>query len=882
MNKIEKKYLDLVNQINIAYNGLSNLSNDALREKLSCIEQEIANDNDKEKAIDEHLVEVFAIVKETARRFSKGDIVVTANKNDCQMSEKYDFVTIDHNQAIYKNHWDVCGNPMTWNMVHYDEQILTGILLHYGYATEMATGEGKTLVATLPVFLNALTHQGVHLMTVNDYLSKRDFETTRPIYMFHGLSADCIEYYKRYELGRKKAYLSDITFGTNSGFTFDYLFDHLTLIPHECVQQAHHYAIIDELDSILIDEAVTPHIVSDGDGPNYGEIYREYLPIVKELVAQEGLSLYTIDKLNKYAEFTKEGIDWLARKTEITDLFATRRPYEIKNFDNLEEAVKQEIEKKHSIQNVLHQLLLALTVYERDEDYIVGEKIIIIDQNTGRLKESNRWEHGLHTAIEVKEGVKTQEDSNGIAVISLKNYFRLYHKIAGMSGTIISVQKELEDIYGLRSVSIPTHNPNIRVDEPLRIFKTAQDKNKAIVDLIIHNKKASRPTLVSSTSVKKSEEISEKLNELGIAHNKLNAKTEMEESEIVAKAGNNDTITISTSIAGRGTDIKLSQKAKDNGGLMVIGTELFDSSRVDNQLRGRAGRQGDPGSSVFFASLDDFILNNLTEEDSAALRNLADSYPESEISYDNVRSFFVKAQSLREESDKKNRSETTRKDDIIAPQRTKFYKQRNAVLFHRDASESIINEILTEANISKETVEEHLSQLYQKVRELIIRSILNNINRTKIYVPFADNLHTFAIQLDVQSAKSDYDYFCKEFMRQIILQIYDKQWKRFVIYMKEDLDQVEIDKLNEKYNRMMQEIHSIISSRLLHASVPFEIRDNHPRQEKISKKESLNTPLRQIKSDLNPTDKCPCGSGKLFCECHGSNIRRRENLRTRR
>ena len=438
MNSILNKYQCLVDSINTNFNSLHNLSNDELREEFCKIEIAINKYDNKQEGIEKYLVPVFAIVKETARRFSEGNIAVTANPNDVKLANQYDFVEILGNKAIYINHWDVMGVPTIWKMVHYDEQLLGGILLHYGFATEMATGEGKTLVATLPVFLNALTHEGVHLMTVNDYLSKRDFETTRPIYMFYGLTADCIEKYPRYDRRHKEAYRLDVVFGTNSSFTFDYLFDHIAITPQECVQTNQNYAIIDELDSILIDDADEPHIVGGGNYYNNGKIYKENYPLIKELLDKENSEvLYECSKLRKSADFTEEGKKWLSNKKEMPDLYSIERTYELVDFDELAQEKQDEVREKLYLQNVFHQLLLALTVYERDVDYLVdGGKVNIIDPHTGRVKESNRWEYGLHTAMEVKENVEVQNDFDGMAVISLKNYFLLYKKIPGMSGTI--------------------------------------------------------------------------------------------------------------------------------------------------------------------------------------------------------------------------------------------------------------------------------------------------------------------------------------------------------------------------------------------------------------------------------------------------------------
>lgn len=880
MSNSLEKYKKTVESINTEYATLHSLTNDELRVRLRHIEQFINKQENKPYALDKMLVSVFAIVKETARRFSLGNIEVTATPNDLRIAEKYDFIKISGDKAIYLNHWDVMGVPYVWQMVHYDEQLLGGILLHYGYATEMATGEGKTLVATLPVFLNALTHEGVHIMTVNDYLSKRDFETTRPIYMFYGLTADCIEKYEAHDKCRKATYKSDIAFGTNSSFTFDYLFDHLAIQPEECVQQSHNYAIIDELDSILIDDADTPHIVGGGNYYNNGKIFKENYPLIKELIENKDAELYKIDKLKKSAFFTQEGKDWLSLKKGMPDLFSVKRTYEIANFNELPQDEQNEVKNKLYLQSVFQQLLLALTVYERDVDYIVEEgKVKIIDTHTGRVKESCRWEHGLHTAMEVKEHVEVQNDFDGMAVISLKNYFKLYKKIAGMSGTIMPVKDELLEIYNLPCASLPTHKPLIRKDLPLRIFKTAQQKDDAIIKTIIDNKLAGRPSLVGSISVKRSEQLCNKLDEVGIAYNKLDAKTLKDEACTIAKAGIGNTITVSTSVAGRGTDIKPSPEAIAAGGLMVIGTDLFESVRVDRQLKGRSGRQGDPGSSVFFASLEDQILQNLCPDDLKALERLSDTYSMDEISTDEVRMYFNKAQSNRETYFKSCRKETARKDDIVDPHRKKMYKQRNAVLFNAKEANIIVDNMIKHLGENSCEIEEHLISLYLKTKELVRRSTENNPNRTEVLVPFSEAMHPFVIRLEVGASIASYEYFCKEFKRQIILQIYDKEWKKFVLHIMSDLDKKEIELLDAKYRQMMDDINYVILSRLKYATIPFEIRNNllgNSKEIKVKKPRNVNSAVA-IASD----EPCPCGSGKKYCECHGGNIRSNNRIKRR-
>ena len=877
MNSPIVQYTPLVKLINDEYSILHSLTNDELRQCLFLIQQDIVLSIDKKKALDDYLIRVFAIVKETARRLSEGNIVVKANAYDKKLAgnELNDFVEIVGDKAVYKNHWSVCGESFRWQMVHYDEQLLGGILLHYGYATEMATGEGKTLVATLPVFLNALTHNGVHLMTVNNYLSLRDFETTRPIYLLYGLTVGCIEEDSGDKSKRRKIYESDIVFGDTSSFVFDYLFDHIALAADDCVQIGYNFAIIDELDSVLIDEADTPHIISGLPVYTDGCIFRTFYPIVNEMVCENNSDYYIIDKLHKNAYYTEKGKDWLTKKLAIPELFEKKSLSEI---NSLPKDNQKNLLDKRFQQNALNQLLLAITVYERDEDYIIDSgKVKIIDHNTGRIKERTRWSYGLHTAIEVKENVEAQADSERMAVISLKNYFKLYHKISGMSGTIMSVKDELKETYNLKCVSLPTHRPVIRKDFPLQVFRTISQKNKAIVETIIKNKKQGCPTLVGCTSIKRVDEICSLLDEANVTYNKLDAKTLKKEAEIVAHAGINDTITVATSVAGRGTDIKLSPDARANGGLMVIGTELFDSERVDKQLQGRSGRQGDPGSSVFFVSLEDSILQNLSVNEKESLTNLSNKCTEGELSSDKICGYFRKAQIKSESYFESVRKKNVRKDDIIAPQRRKFYNQRNSVLFSSDNVDSIIEQLLTLSANDKKNIDKHLLEIYEKAKVLVGRSIKSNSFRNKIPIPLSDDLHLFVVVLDVSQILCSFDYFSREFKRQIILQIYDKEWGRFVIYMGSNLDSDEIEMLGEKYNQMMSNIRTIIKSRLLHAIMPFEVSRGSLDMSDGLGKQNVEINALTSKSELHIVedyDLCPCGSGKKFCECHGIGSRR--------
>ena len=870
----------MVDSINHEYSTYHNLSNDKLRSKLNNIKEDINKEKDKSQAIEDYLVPVFAIIKETARRFSAGNVIVTANSYDKKLSTIFDFVEIAGDKAIYKNHWDVMGMPFVWDMIHYDEQILGGILLHYGFAIEMATGEGKTLTATLPVFLNALTHAGVHLMTVNEYLSQRDFELTRPIYMFYGLTVDCLETAPRNSKQYKAAYKSDIIFGSNSSFTFDYLFDHITTNPDDCVQNRYSYAIIDELDSILIDEADCPHIVSMGNTYNNNEnIFQDNFHIVKELVEHHNEGLFEYDKLKKSAWFTDKGKNWLSFKKDMPDLYAVERTYELYDFEELDIEQKNKIQKKLFLQRVFNQILLALTVYERDVDYIVEDnRVKIISPKTGRVMETHRWQHGLHTAIEVKENVRVQNDFDGLAVISLKNYFRLYRKIAGMSGTIMPVKDELKEVYNLQCAPVPTHKPLIRRDFPLRVFKTIKAKDAAIIETIIQNQRNERPTLIGSITIKRSEEICSRLDALEIKYNKLDARNLTDEALIISKAGTDATITASTAVAGRGTDIKLSTKTINAGGLMVIGTDLFESIRIDRQLKGRAGRQGDPGSSIFFASLEDSILKYLDDIDLEKLNEIATKIPNEEISCPDVRIYFEEAQTNCEAYSKTNRNEIARKDDIIEPWRKKFYDHRNAILFNSKIVQNIVGDIITTSKSSASDIAEHLASLYLKTKELVVRSTRNNSNRTTIPIPFADNLHTFVIRLKIELAITSFEYFCNEYKRQIVLQVYDKEWKKFILYVMSDLDNKEIEMLDIKYQKMITKANTTILSRLQFATIQFDSRNNF-RQERVKTK-LTSTNYRPM--HIRPDSLCPCGSSKMYCECHGNNNRSTNRQKRRR
>ena len=869
----KEELLKRVDSINKKYTVYKNFSPDEIRRILRNIEKAISSSEDAESCLDNYLEDVFAIVKATAYLFSKGSIEVEANDNDFLLADTSDFVQIKEGKAIYLNKWEAGGEKFTWKMVHYDEQLLGGIYLHHGYAVEMATGEGKTLVATLPVMLNALTHNGVHLMTVNDYLSKRDFEITRPLYMFHGLSVGCIELYGTHSSRRKLAYKSDITFGTNSEFAFDYLYDHMSMSPDDIVQSGHNFAIVDELDSVMIDNADEPHIVSGGQTYNVGETYKEYKPIFEELYTSEcNFEMFVVDKLNNTAYYTDKGKQWIADNIGISDLYSLTKKYQLADYKSLSIEKQQEINRKLHIQNVFCQLLSAYTLYEKDVHYIVEMgSVIIVDQHTGRTKESSRWEHGLHTAIEVKENVKTKLDSDGMAVISLKNYFRLYNKCSGMSGTIMTVSDELEQVYGLHSVSIPTHAPQIRIDLSLKVYKTKVSKDKAIVKEIQSLKEKKRPILVGSISIMRSHELSTLLNNESISHIALDAKSEEKEASVISQAGIEGSITLSTSMAGRGTDIKLSTQSKELGGLAVIGTDLFESSRVDKQLKGRAGRQGDPGSSQFFCSLDDFIVGNLSEDDKKALLEESSRIENDDISTPKIISYMLKAQENREKYYYKQRQKTALKDDIIAPHRKKFYEERNSVLKNSQVANSLITSLVNN-HTSEADIIVSLRKLYNHAISVVSVTQSNNKVRTMISIPFSDRSDLYSVTFEISNLLKSFEYFCEEYKRQVILQAYDKYWKRFVVHMMEDLDETEIASLEKEYSEMKYDIDCIIMSRMMNATIPVGDVGEITYIDTTQEANDNNTPrIANSNKCIMSNELCPCGSGKSFGECHGQN-----------
>ena len=735
--------------------------------KLAEESDKLVKDEDEaiEKALNEILPEAFAIVKSTARRFKENETtVVEANDFDRALSVNHDFVTIEGDKAIYRNHWMAGGSEIHWDMVHYDVQLVGGIALHQGKIAEMATGEGKTLVATLPVFLNALAGKGVHMVTVNDYLSKRDSEWMGPLYMFHGLSVDCIDKHEPNSKARRRAYDCDITFGTNNEFGFDYLRDNMSVSPEDLVQRKHHYAIVDEVDSVLIDDARTPLIISgpiqhnDADEAQYLEfrpyvekLYQaqrslvnqtlndarkkisegdenegamlllrahkglpKYAPLIKFLsepgmkqLLQKAENFYMQDNerempvvtdplffvINEHlhsVDMTDKGHDVLANAVGndnffvLPDVGAQTAEIEHSGLSPLEKQQKKdelmaEFSTKSERVHTVSQLLKAYTMFEKDVDYVIMDgKVKIVDESTGRIMEGRRWSDGLHQAVEAKENVKVEGATQTFATITLQNYFRMYHKLAGMTGTAETEAGEFWSIYKLDVMVIPTNRPVIRDDQDDLIYKTKKAKYAAVIDRVVELTEKGRPVLVGTTDVETSELLSRMLRMRGIKHNVLNAKEHAREAEIVAQAGQSSTVTIATNMAGRGTDIKLSPEVKAAGGLAIIGTERHDSRRVDRQLRGRAGRQGDPGSSTFYVSFEDKLLRLFGAE---RIAKMLDSMPDNEALQSNMLSKAVEnAQRRVEENNFGIRKRLLEYDDVMNYQREAIYsRRRNAI-----------------------------------------------------------------------------------------------------------------------------------------------------------------------------------------------------------
>ena len=737
------------------------------KEKLAAEDDRLKKkiNEDVEVVLNEVLPVAFAIMKSTARRFKENKTIrVKATEFDKDLSTRFDYVEIDGDTAIWHNSWMAGGNMITWDMVHYDVQLIGGIVLHQGKIAEMATGEGKTLVATLPVFLNALAGFGVHMVTVNDYLAKRDSEWMGPLYQFHGLSVDCIDKHEPNSEARKKAYLSDITFGTNNEFGFDYLRDNMAVGLEDLVQREHHYAIVDEVDSVLIDDARTPLIISGPVPKGEDQQYEEYRPYVERLynlqkqeatkylneakkliaagnekdggmallrahkalpkynplikfLSEQGMKqllqqtnnfymqnqnkemhvvtdplYFIIDEQEKSVEMTDKGNEYIASLVSdpkffvLPDVGTEVAEIDRQNISAEEkQAAKDQLIADYAIKaervHTVTQLLKAYTMFEKDVDYVIMDnKIKIVDEQTGRIMEGRRWSDGLHQAVEAKENVKVEAATQTFATITLQNYFRMYHKLAGMTGTASTEAGEFWSIYKLDVVTIPTNKPVIRKDEEDLIYKTRKDKFNAVIDRITELRKQGRPVLVGTTSVEVSEMLSKSLSLRKIPHSVLNAKLHAKEAEIVAQAGQAGTVTIATNMAGRGTDIKLGPGVVEAGGLAIIGTERHDSRRVDRQLRGRAGRQGDPGSSEFYVSLEDNLMRLFGADRIAKLVDRMGMKDGEVLQHKWLSSSVERAQKKVEENNFGIRKRLLEYDDVMNTQRTVIYARRNNAL----------------------------------------------------------------------------------------------------------------------------------------------------------------------------------------------------------
>ena len=943
-----------------------------------------------EKALDEVMPTAFSIIKDTARRFAENEeTIVTATDFDRELAANpaNDFVTIDGDKAIYHNEWTAGGNKLKWNMVHYDVQLFGGIALHQGKIAEMATGEGKTLVATLPVFLNALTGNGVHMVTVNDYLAKRDSEWMGPLYMFNGLSVDCIDKHQPNSEARRKAYQADITFGTNNEFGFDYLRDNMALNPSDLVQRKHNYAIVDEVDSVLIDDARTPLIISGPIPKGDDQMFEEYQPLVehlyevqrkqatellaeakqkittgqekndKQLLEDGFLALYrsykalpknkplikylsedgikagmlateefymannnrempkaieplyfVVDEKLNSADLTDKGTAWLAKQTGQEDLFVlpdiTSQLSALESQTNLSDQEridkKDELMSHYGVQServhTLQQLLKAYTMFNKDDEYVVMDgEVKIVDEQTGRIMEGRRWSDGLHQAIEAKEHVKVEAATQTFATITLQNYFRMYHKLAGMTGTASTEAGEFWDIYKLDVVEIPTNRPIARHDLDDRVYKTAREKYAAVIDEIEAMRNAGRPVLVGTTSVEISELLSKMLKMRHIPHNVLNAKLHQREAQIVAEAGRSENglgaVTIATNMAGRGTDIKLTDEVKAAGGLAIIGTERHESRRVDRQLRGRAGRQGDPGSSVFYVSLEDKLMRLFASERIAKIMDRLGFEDGERIESPMISKSIERAQKKVEENNFGIRKHLLEYDDVMNKQRTVIYEKRRHALMgerigmditnviwdrvvsiiekndYEGAKEEFMKILAMEIPFTQEEFESGVrSELEERAFQDAMASFKRHTDRIqadaypvikkvqeeqgamfeRILVPITDGRSIYQIPANLQEAyNSEAASVVKEFEKTIMLRIIDDNWKENLRQLDELRHSVQNASYEQKdpllifklesvklWDNMIDDMNNRIANVLMRCQIPIvqEVQEAAPEQ----------------------------------------------------
>ena len=988
-----------------------------------------------EEGLNEIMPVAFSIVKDTARRFCENEeTIVTATDFDRELAANpsKDFVTIDGDKAIYHNHWTAGGNDLKWEMVHYDVQLFGGVVLHQGKIAEMATGEGKTLVSTLPVFLNALTGNGVHVVTVNDYLAKRDSEWMGPLYEFHGLSVDCIDKHQPNSDARRKAYMADITFGTNNEFGFDYLRDNMALSPSDLVQRRHNYAIVDEVDSVLIDDARTPLIISGPVPKGDDQMYEEYQPLVERLVdvqrklatqyladakqmisagaklleegkkdegnksldegflalfrsykalpknkplikflSEEGIKagmlrteehymennnrrmpeaveplFFVVDEKQNSCDLTDKGTAWLAKQVNQDDLFVlpdiTSQLSALENEKGLSEEdrlnKKDEMLTHYAVQServhTLQQLLKAYCMFNKDDEYVVIDgEVKIVDEQTGRIMEGRRWSDGLHQAVEAKEHVRVEAATQTFATITLQNYFRMYHKLAGMTGTAVTEAGEFWDIYKLDVVEIPTNRPVQRKDLDDRVYKTAREKYNAVIDEIVELRNNGRPVLVGTTSVEISELLSRMLKMRNIPHQVLNAKLHQKEADIVALAGQSNmgkvtitdeegnerveerllgAVTIATNMAGRGTDIKLSPEVKAAGGLAIIGTERHESRRVDRQLRGRAGRQGDPGSSVFYVSLEDKLMRLFASERIASVMDKLGFKEGERIESSMVTNAIERAQKKVEENNFGIRKRLLEYDDVMNKQRTVIYeKRRHALMGERigmdianliwDRVTSIIDnndyvgvreELLkvlaiecpfTESEFKtrepgqlEEKTFQHAMETFTRKTERICQQALPVIKQvyenqghifSRIVVPITDGKQVYQLPCDLKEA---YDTECrsvvKQFEKVIMLRIIDDSWKENLRQLDELKHSVQNSSYEQKdpllifklesvklWDNMINEMNDRIASVLMRGQLP----EQQPEDVREAAPEQHQQRYTEQKADLNTPEQQP-------------------------
>jgi preprotein translocase subunit SecA len=1043
-----KKLSPIVDKINLEYLKYTLFTNDQLREETNILRQEIAEyikeeisqidafkkdieeekiditerevvyekideiektiDSKIEEKLDEILPRAFAIIKDTARRFFENEkIEVTASDYDRELAFNREDITIKDNKAIYSNKWIAGGNEIVWNMVHYDVQLIGGIALHQGKIAEMATGEGKTLVATLPVFLNALTGRGVHLVTVNDYLAKRDAEWMGTLYQFHGLRVDCIDKHQPNTDSRRKAYQADITFGTNNEFGFDYLRDNMALSPEELVQKRHNYAIVDEVDSVLVDDARTPLIISgpvpkgekdklifDELKPKVIQLYNAQQTLVSNLLAESkkllksddkkeqakgGLSLlrahkglpktkalikflsetgikafmqqteniylaenakrmpevteelfFVIDEKNNSVEMTDKGIDLISKAVEDKNFFILpdigTKIADLENSGLMEDKILEEKDKlisDYSIKServhAINQLLKAYAMFEKDVEYVLIEnKVKIVDEQTGRIMEGRRYSDGLHQAIEAKENVTVEASTQTFATVTLQNYFRMYHKLAGMTGTAETEAKEFWDIYKLDVVVIPTNRKITRDDRNDLVYKTKREKYNAVIVEISELVKAGRPVLVGTTSVEISELLSRMLKIRKIEHNVLNAKLHQKEADIVAKAGQKGIVTIATNMAGRGTDIKLSREVVEAGGLAIIGTERHESRRIDRQLRGRAGRQGDPGSSQFYVSLEDDLMRMFGSDRIAKMMDRMGLDEGEVIQHSMISKSIERAQKKVEENNFGIRKRLLEYDDVMNSQREVVYKQRRHALYGErisvdltnmiyDTSLSLVNENfggdfgefkmtliktlgiecpITEQEFSKGNQQKNTDLIfnraienYKRKKDVIVNQafpVIKNVfetmsgQYTNIEVPITDGLRIYRIIVNLENAyNSKGKEVAESFEKQLILAIIDDSWKEHLREMDdlkqsvqnasyEQKDPLLIYKFEsyELFQKMINENNKEIVTALMKASI-FVQDSSQIRQKRVQKMDlsKYDTQKDEYSSNSNSPEK---------------------------